>query len=157
MDETTPKYSKSRFDEIVKKVPSYKKKVGYSPNKIPFVPISGFEGDNMIELSTNLDWYKGPTVLDAHDAITKPKRPSDKPLRLPLQGVYKMVGIGTVSVGHVETGIIKPGMVVTFAPTGLQSEVKSVEMHHEAPAEALPDDNVEFNVKKLLSMISSSR
>ncbi|KAJ0477011.1 Elongation factor 1-alpha [Helianthus annuus] len=132
MDATTPKYSKARYDEIVKEVSSYLKKVGYNPDKIPFVPISGFEGDNMIERSTNLDWYKGPTLLEALDQINEPKRPSDKPLRLPLQDVYKIGGIGTVPVGRVETGVIKPGMVVTFGPSGLTTEVKSVEMHHEA-------------------------
>ncbi|CAI9778406.1 unnamed protein product [Fraxinus pennsylvanica] len=149
MDATTPKYSKPRYDEIVKEVSSYIKKVGYNPDKIPFVPISGFEGDNMIERSTNLDWYKGPTLLEALDQIQEPKRPSDKPLRLPLQDVYKIGGIGTVPVGRVETGVIKPGMVVTFGPTGLTTEVKSVEMHHEALQEALPGDNVGFNVKNV--------
>ncbi|XP_042051671.1 eukaryotic peptide chain release factor GTP-binding subunit ERF3B-like [Salvia splendens] len=149
MDATTPKYSKARYDEIIKEVSSYLKKVGYNPEKIPFVPISGFEGDNMIERSTNLDWYKGPTLLEALDAVQEPKRPSDKPLRLPLQDVYKIGGIGTVPVGRVETGVIKPGMVVTFGPTGLTTEVKSVEMHHEALQEALPGDNVGFNVKNV--------
>ncbi|KAE8663809.1 Elongation factor 1-alpha [Hibiscus syriacus] len=81
---------KARYDEIVMEVSSYLKKVGYNPEKIPFVPISGFEGDNMIERSTNLDWYKGPTLLEALDQINEPKRPSDKPLRLPLQDVYKI-------------------------------------------------------------------
>ncbi|VAI37437.1 unnamed protein product [Triticum turgidum subsp. durum] len=145
MDATTPKYSKARYEEIVKEVSSYLKKVGYNPDKVPFVPISGFEGDNMIERSTNLDWYKGPTLLEALDQINEPKRPSDKPLRLPLQDVYKIGGIGTVPVGRVETGVIKPGMVVTFGPTGLTTEVKSVEMHHESLLEALPGDNVGFN------------
>ncbi|XP_019199124.1 PREDICTED: eukaryotic peptide chain release factor GTP-binding subunit-like [Ipomoea nil] len=149
MDATTPKYSKARYDEIVKEVSSYMKKVGYNPDKIPFVPISGFEGDNMIERSTNLDWYKGPTLLEALDLIHEPKRPSDKPLRLPLQDVYKIGGIGTVPVGRVETGVLKPGMVVTFGPSGLTTEVKSVEMHHEALQEALPGDNVGFNVKNV--------
>ncbi|GFQ05767.1 elongation factor 1-alpha [Phtheirospermum japonicum] len=129
MDATTPKYSKSRYDEIVKEVSSYLKKVGYNPDKINF--------------------YKGPTLLEALDMISEPKRPSDKPLRLPLQDVYKIGGIGTVPVGRVETGIIKPGMLVTFAPTGLTTEVKSVEMHHEALQEALPGDNVGFNVKNV--------
>ncbi|KAL7153812.1 hypothetical protein ABFS83_04G193400 [Erythranthe nasuta] len=149
MDATTPKYSKGRYEEIVKEVSSYLKKVGYNPDKIPFVPISGFEGDNMIERSTNLDWYKGPTLLEALDLISEPKRPSDKPLRLPLQDVYKIGGIGTVPVGRVETGLIKPGMLVTFGPTGLTTEVKSVEMHHESMPEALPGDNVGFNVKNV--------
>ncbi|KAK8574576.1 hypothetical protein V6N12_062266 [Hibiscus sabdariffa] len=111
MDATTPKYSKARYDEIVKEVSSYLKKVGYNPEKIPFVPISGFEGDNMIERSTNLDWYKGPTLLEALDQINEPKRPSDKPLRLPLQDVYKIGGIGTVPVGRVETGVLKPELL----------------------------------------------
>ncbi|KAF9605882.1 hypothetical protein IFM89_020292, partial [Coptis chinensis] len=149
MDATTPKYSKARYEEIIKEVSSYLKKVGYNPDKIPFVPISGFEGDNMIERSTNLDWYKGPTLLEALDLISEPKRPTDKPLRLPLQDVYKIGGIGTVPVGRVETGLIKPGMVITFGPTGLTTEVKSVEMHHEALQEALPGDNVGFNVKNV--------
>ena len=113
------------------------------------MPISGFQGDNMIERSTNLPWYKGPTLLEALDAIDPPKRPSDKPLRLPLQDVYKIGGIGTVPVGRVETGVIKPGMVVVFAPSGLTTEVKSVEMHHESLPEAGPGDNVGFNVKNV--------
>ncbi|KAL8507086.1 hypothetical protein ACS0TY_017830 [Phlomoides rotata] len=148
-DTTTPKYSKARYDEIMKEVSSYLKKVGYNPDKIPFVPIFGFERDSMIERSTNLDWYKGPTLLDALNNISEPKRPSDKPLRLPLQDVYKIGGISIVLVGWVETGMIKPGMLVTFTPSGLTTEVKSVEMHHEALMEALTGDNVGFNVKNV--------
>ena len=71
------------------------------------MPISGFQGDNMIEKSTNITWYKGPTLLEALDLIEPPKRPTDQPLRLPLQDVYKIGGIGTVPVGRVETGTIK--------------------------------------------------
>merc|ERR1711982_195940 len=121
--------------------------------------ISGWHGDNMLETSKNMTWYKGwnverkegkasgTTLLDALDTIPCPKRPSDKALRLPLQDVYKIGGIGTVPVGRVETGIIKSGMVVTFAPNMLTTEVKSVEMHHESLPEAVPGDNVGFNVK----------
>jgi len=103
----------------------------------------------MLEKSTNLPWYKGPTLLEALDAIQEPKRPIDKPLRIPLQDVYKIGGIGTVPVGRVETGILKPGAVVTFAPVNLTTEVKSVEMHHEALQQAQPGDNVGFNVKNV--------
>lgn len=103
----------------------------------------------MIEGSENMPWYKGPTLLQALDNVHPPKRPTDKPLRLPLQDVYKIGGIGTVPVGRVETGILKPGMVVTFAPTQLTTEVKSVEMHHESLEEAIPGDNVGFNVKNV--------
>jgi len=143
------KYNETRYNEIVTEVSTYLKKIGYNPAKIPFVPISGWEGDNMLERSANLPWYKGPTMIEALDAITPPKRPSDKPLRIPLQDVYKIGGIGTVPVGRVETGTLKPGMSVTFAPSGLSSEVKSVEMHHEQLQEAVPGDNVGFNVKGL--------
>jgi elongation factor 1-alpha len=149
MDEKSVNWSKDRYDEIVKETSSFVKKIGYNPEKINFVPISGWAGDNMLEKSANLPWYKGPTLLEALDMISEPKRPTEKPLRIPLQDVYKIGGIGTVPVGRVETGILKPGMNVTFAPAALTTEVKSVEMHHEALQEALPGDNVGFNVKNL--------
>jgi len=149
MDDNTVKYAESRYNEIKEEVSGYLKKVGYKPMKIPFVPISGWAGDNMVEKSTNMAWYKGPYLLEALDSLNPPKRPMDKPLRLPLQDVYKIGGIGTVPVGRVETGIIKPGMMVNFAPGSVSTEVKSVEMHHESLPEATPGDNVGFNVKNV--------
>jgi elongation factor 1-alpha len=155
------KWSEDRFNEIVKETSNFVKKVGYNPKTIAFVPISGWNGDNMIEPSTNCPWYKGweretkngtakgKTILEAIDSMEPPSRPVDKPLRLPLQDVYKIGGIGTVPVGRVETGVIKPGMVVTFAPAGVTTEVKSVEMHHEQIPEGTPGDNVGFNVKNV--------
>jgi len=144
-----PSWAQARYDEIKKEVSGYIKKIGYNPEKVDFIPISGWHGDNMLEKSPNLAWYKGPTLLEGLDRIVEPKRPSDKPLRIPLQDVYKIAGIGTVPVGRVETGVLKPGAVVTFAPTGVTSEVKSVEMHHTALIEAIPGDNVGFNVKNV--------
>jgi len=151
MDAITPKYSKDRYEIIVKGISPALMRIGYNIDKIPFVPISGYKGDNIIERSTNLDWYEGPTLLEALDQIDEPKRPLGKPLRLPLQHVYKIGGVGIVPVGRVETGVLKPGMVLTFAPTGLQSGVKSVQMHHENISEALPGDIVGFHLtnKKL--------
>merc|ERR1712228_806246 len=161
IDNTEPPYSDKRFAEIKKEVESYVKKVGYQSKAVAFVPISGWHGDNMIEPSTNMAWYKGwnkevkegkfkgVTMFEALDSIIPPQRPNDKPLRLPLQDVYKIGGIGTVPVGRVETGVIKPGMVVTFAPVMVTTEVKSVEMHHESLPEAGPGDNVGFNVKNV--------
>lgn len=161
MDSTEPPYSQARFEEISKEVAGFIKKVGYNPAAVPFVPISGWHGDNMLVTSPNMTWYKGwsierkegkatgTTLLEALDSIVPPSRPTDKPLRLPLQDVYKIGGIGTVPVGRVETGIIKPGMVVTFAPVNLTTEVKSVEMHHESLPEATPGDNVGFNIKNV--------
>jgi len=161
MDTTEPPYSEKRFDEIKTEVSNYIKKIGYASQGVPFVPISGWHGDNMIDTTDKMPWYKGwaverkegnasgKTLLEALDAVVAPSRPTDKPLRLPLQDVYKIGGIGTVPVGRVETGILKPNMVVNFAPSNLQTEVKSIEMHHEALEEAVPGDNVGFNVKNV--------
>ncbi len=104
--------------------------MGYKIEKITFVPISGWIGDNMTEPSEKMSWYSGSTLLQALDKLEPPKRLTDKPLRLPIQDVYKIGGIGTVPVGRVETGVLKAGMIVNFAPTNLTSEVKTVEMHH---------------------------
>ncbi|CAH8439590.1 unnamed protein product [Schistosoma bovis] len=165
MDCTEPPFSEDRYKEIVKEVSGYIKKVGYNPAAVPFVPISGWHGDNMVERSTNMPWFKGwevtrvkdgknvtdtgYTLIEAIDKMNPPTRMTEKPLRIPLQDVYKIGGIGTVPVGRVETGIIRPGMVVTFAPQNLSTEVKSVEMHHEALTEGLPGSNVGFNVKNV--------
>jgi elongation factor 1-alpha len=149
MDEKTVNFSEERYNEIKKEVSEFLKKVGYKPDTISFIPISGWNGDNMLERSPNTPWYKGPILIEALDKIEPPKRPTEKPLRVPLQDVYKIGGIGTVPVGRVETGILKPAMKVSFAPTNLETEVKSVEMHHESIPEAIPGDNVGFNVKGL--------
>ena len=120
------------------------KKIGYDPKTVEFVPMSDWHGDSMLEASDKMPWYKGwettrksgwnsgKSLLEALDNIEPPTRSSDKPIRLPLQDVYKIGGIGTVPVGRGETGTIKSGMIVCFAPSGLITEVKSVEMHHES-------------------------
>jgi len=154
MDNTEPPYSEARYKEIKEEVSNFLAKTGYNVEKILFIPISGFNGDNMIGKigdsgKDQMPWYKGPCLLEALDMVKPPKRPVDRPLRLPLQDVYKIGGIGTVPVGRVETGIIKPGMVCTFAPSNVTTEVKSVEMHHESLPEATPGDNVGFNVKNV--------
>jgi elongation factor 1-alpha len=149
MDDKSVGFAEKRFNEIKDEVSGFLKKIGYKPETIPFIPISGWLGDNMIERSTNMGWWKGPTLLEALDALAVPKRPVDKPLRLPLQDVYKIGGIGTVPVGRVETGFIEPGMNVTFAPVNVTTEVKSIEMHHEQIPRAEPGDNIGFNVKNV--------
>jgi len=149
MDDKTAAYSESRFNEIKDEVSKFLTKVGYKGETVPFVPISGWNGDNLIERSDNMKWYKGPILLEVLDAIVPPTRPSSLALRLPLQDVYKIGGIGTVPVGRVETGVIKPGMNVVFSPAQVSTEVKSVEMHHEQLESAQPGDNVGFNVKNV--------
>lgn len=147
MDDKNVNYDQKRFEEIKKEVSGYLKKVGYNPDKINFIPISGWAGDNMIEKSENMPWYTGPTLIEALDSIEDPKRPKDKPLRIPLQDVYKIDGIGTVPVGRIETGALKPNMLLTFAPVLLTAECKTVEAHHEKLDIAVPGDNVGFNVR----------
>ena len=154
MDEASVNYSEERYNEIKSEVSGYLKKIGYNPAKVPFIPISGWTGDNMVTKENDsgedkMPWYKGKTLLEALNDLQPPKRPTDKPLRLPLQDVYKIGGVGTVPVGRVETGKIKPGMMVNFAPVGLTAECRSVEMHHEQVDEALPGDNVGFCMKNI--------
>ncbi|ELW69021.1 Elongation factor 1-alpha 1 [Tupaia chinensis] len=163
MDSTEPPYSQKRYEEIVKEVSTYIKKIGYNPNMVTFVPISGWNGDNMLETSANMPWFKGwkvthkdgnasgTTLLEALDCILPPTRPTDRPLHLPPQDTYKIGGIDTVPVGRVETGVLQHGVVATFAPVNVTTEVKSVEMHHEALSEALPGDNMGFNARPCLS------
>lgn len=155
------KWSEERYNEICKEMQKYLKGYGYKPEAVAMIPLSGWHGDNMLEVSTNMPWFQGcevvrssgtktvRTLIDAIDAIEPPLRPSNKPLRLPLQDVYKIGGIGTVPVGRVETGVIKPGMTVLFAPSTITTEVKSVEMHHESVPEGVPGDNVGFNIKNV--------
>jgi len=158
----TVKFSKKRYEEITAELSTFLTDTGYKITKkdkkkggevtlIHFIPISGFNGDNMLDRSEdpNVAWYKGPILLEALDLVKPPKRPTDKPLRLPLQDVYKIGGIGTVPVGRVETGIIKADMDVVFAPTMVSTTVKSVEMHHEMVPQGQPGDNVGFNVKNV--------
>lgn len=149
MDEQTVVYSENRYNEIKREVGDFIKKVGYKVNEVPFIPISGWTGDNLLEKSIHTTWYKGPTLIQALDQVVPPKRPTEKPLRLPLQDVYKIGGIGTVPVGRVQTGVLRRGMGVVFAPTNIKTEVKSLEMYHVDTPQAIPGDNIGFSVKNV--------
>ena len=141
------KYSEERFNEVKKDMSSLLKMVGTNPDTVAFVPISAMEGDNMIKNSENTPWYKGKPLFGLLDELTLPPKPTDKPLRIPIQDAYSISGIGTVPVGRVETGILKKGMNVTFMPMNKSGECKSIEMHHEEIAQAEPGDNIGFNVR----------
>ncbi len=141
------KYSEEKYNEAKDKMIKLIMSVGYKPANTPFIPISAFCGDNIKVTSANTPWYKGPTLLAALDLFTMPNMPTDKPLRLPIQDVYTISGVGTVPVGRIETGILKKGQKVSFMPANVFGEIKSIEMHHEEFAEALPGDNVGFNVR----------
>jgi len=147
MDHVSTNYSEKRFNEIMKEAKNFLKTAGYKPDVIPFVPISGFTGENLIEKTPKLAWYKGETLIGTLDQLEAPTRPTDLALRLPLNDIFKISGVGTVPVGRIETGILKPGMILHFAPANLTAECKTVEMHHEQLTEAGPGDNVGFNIR----------
>ncbi|MCX6815658.1 MAG: translation elongation factor EF-1 subunit alpha [Candidatus Aenigmarchaeota archaeon] len=140
-------YGEAKYKETKESVEKLLRGVGYKVEDIPFVPTSGYLGDNVAKKSENMPWYKGPTLVEALDTFKVPDQPIDKPLRLPIQDVYSITGVGTVPVGRVETGILKVNDKVIFVPSGAQGDVKSIEMHHEQAPEARPGDNVGINVR----------
>ncbi|MCD6404079.1 MAG: translation elongation factor EF-1 subunit alpha [Nanoarchaeota archaeon] len=143
----TVKYEEKRFNEVKEDVEKYLKGVGYDTSKILFIPVSALEGENVTKKPTKMPWYKGPTFLEALDTFEVPEKPIDLPLRIPIQDVYSITGVGTVPVGRVETGVLKVGDKIIVQPSGATGEVKSIEMHHEQMQQAEPGDNIGFNVK----------
>ncbi len=147
MDATEPPYSEKRYKEIVEVLSKFLKSIGYDVSKIPFIPVSAWTGENLIERSPNMPWYKGPVLVEALDLLEVPPKPIEKPLRLPIQDVYSISGVGTVAVGRVETGVLKTGDRVVIMPPGLVAEAKSIETHHVRIEKAEPGDNIGVNLK----------
>jgi elongation factor 1-alpha len=147
MDDQTVKYSEARFNEAKEDVSNLLKTVGYNMTKIRVIPISGWTGENLAKPSTNMPWYKGPILFQALDEFTEPPKPIEKPLRVPIQDVYTITGVGTVPVGRVETGKMKVGDPVMIMPEGLPAEIKSIETHHTPMQEAFAGDNIGFNLR----------
>ena len=144
-------YAEKRFDEVKDEVSKQLKMVGYKLEEIKFVAGASFPGDNVAKKSANMAWYTGPTLLEALDTFKEPQKPTQLPLRLPIQDVYNITGIGVVPVGKVVSGVMKINDKVIVVPAregkGITGEVKTIEMHHEQLDEAEPGDNVGFNVR----------
>ncbi len=140
-------YDEKKFEEMKGLVSKLFQMVGYKPDQIQFVPISALKGDNVVSKSENMPWYNGPILIEAIDNLKPPEKPTHLPLRVPIQDVYSITGIGTVPVGRVETGVMKPGDKVIFEPANKSGEVKTIEMHHEQIDKAEPGDNIGFNVR----------
>lgn len=141
-------YEKAAYEKAKVEVSKLLQTLGYKPDKIPMVACSAYVGDNVFKKSANMPWYTGPTIAEALDnTIVPPNKPFDKPLRLPVQDVFAITGVGTVPVGRIETGIMKTGDKIIFEPSGTQAEVKSIEMHHKILPKAEPGDNVGFNIR----------
>ncbi|ASJ02604.1 elongation factor 1-alpha [Thermococcus profundus] len=144
-------YDEKKFKQVADQVKKLLQMLGYK--NVQIIPTSAWEGDNIVKKSDKMPWYNGPTLFEALDQIPEPPKPTDKPLRIPIQDVYSIKGVGTVPVGRVETGVLKVGDVVIFEPAStifhkpIQGEVKSIEMHHEPLQEAYPGDNIGFNVR----------
>jgi len=145
MDEVN--YDKAKFDAVKADLSALLKMVGYKPDEMNFIPTSAFKGDNLSKQSENTKWYTGPTLLAALDLLKVPEKPVTLPLRIPVQDSYTISGIGTVPVGRVETGKMKPGDKIIFMPAKAVGEVKSIEMHHQEVKEAVPGDNIGWNVR----------
>ena len=152
MDEVN--YDKARFDVVKADLSALLKMVGYKPEEMLFIPTSAFKGDNLAKPSENTKWYTGPTLLAALDTLKLPEKPTTLPLRIPVQDAYTISGIGTVPVGRVETGVMKPGDKIIFMPAKAVGEVKSIEMHHQEIKEAVPGDNIGWNVRGVRRKIS---
>ena len=140
-------WSKERYEEMKNEISRMLRMVGYKIEKINFIPVSGWTGDNLIKKSDKMPWYNGPTLMEAFDLLEVPAKPTNKPLRIPIQDVYSITGIGTVPVGRVETGTLKPGQNLVFMPSNKTAEVKSIEMHHTQIPIAEPGDNIGMNVR----------
>jgi len=144
----TVNYSEEEYKKMKEMLSNQLLKIlGYNPDNIHFVPTAAYHGDNVVKKSENMPWYNGPTLVEVIDTFNPPEKPIDKPLRLPIQDVYSITGVGTVPVGRVETGVMRPGDKIVFEPAGVTGEVKSIEMHHEPIQQAEPGDNIGFNVR----------
>ena len=147
MDDPINNYKEDRFTEVKAEMEKLLKSVGFNVAKIRFIPVSGWMGDNLVKKSDNMPWYKGPTLKEALDEFEIPKPPTDKPLRMPLQDVYSITGVGTVPVGRIETGKMKVGDQVIIMPEGATAEIKTIESHHVAMPEAVAGDNIGVNLR----------
>ena len=147
MDDASVDWKQERYEEIKNEISRVLKMSGYKVEKIPFVPTSGWTGDNLMKRSDKMPWYKGPSLFEALDTLEIPPKPIKKPLRLPVQDVYTITGVGSVPVGRVETGVLKEGDTIVFMPPNVKGEVKSIETHHVKIPKALPGDNIGFNVR----------
>ena len=147
------KWDQAKYDGVKKEITTLLQTVGYKIAEVEFIPISAYQGDNVVKKSGNMEWYKGPTIREQFDKFKEPEKPTQLPLRLPIQDVYNITGIGVVPVGRVETGVMKVGDKIIIMPsrtgTGARGEIKSIEMHHEQIQKAEPGDNVGFNVRGL--------
>ena len=151
LDATRTPYDQARFEEVKKDFQKILPMVGYRLNSVTIIPVSALKGDNVAKASDKMGWWKGETFLKALDTLNPPRPLDDMPLRLPIQDVYNITGVGAVPIGRIETGMMRVGDKITIVPSrrygGVMGEVRSIEMHHEMEPNAHVGDNVGFNVR----------
>jgi len=147
MDEIN--YDEAGFNKVSTEMQKMLAGIGYKAENVKVVPISAWKGDNVVKATDNLKWFKGKTLLDTLDDLTAPPAPVDKPLRIPIQDVYSIKGVGAIPVGRVETGTVKAGTQVIVMPSGKTGELKSMEEHHQQLTEAKPGNNIGFSIRGL--------
>ena len=140
-------YKEAAFKAAKEKGEKLVKSVGYKLENVPFIPVSGWKGDNLVKKSDAMTWYTGKTLLQAFDDFIIAEKPTGKPLRVPIQDVYTITGVGTVPVGRVETGVMKAGQKIIVMPSGALGEIKSIETHHTEMPTAEAGDNIGFNLR----------
>jgi len=141
-------FDRTAYEKLRQDLISLLSGIGYKgADKLLYVPVAAFHGDNVAKLSPKMPWYDGPTVAEALEVFREPEKPTDKPLRIPVQDVFSITGVGTVPIGRVETGVLKVGETIVFEPSGVSGEVRSIEMHHQSIQRAVPGDNIGFNVR----------
>ncbi|MFQ5761922.1 MAG: translation elongation factor EF-1 subunit alpha [Candidatus Bathyarchaeia archaeon] len=147
MDDATVEWSQARFEQVTTQLRTLLTTAGFDVGKTQFIPASGWKGDNLTRKSERMPWYAGSTLVEALDMVEEPAKPVDKPLRIPIQNVYSITGVGTVPVGRIETGRMKAGDAVVIMPEGVTTDVRSIEQHHVRLEKAEAGDNVGFNLK----------
>jgi elongation factor 1-alpha len=144
-------YSEEKYNQVKADVSKLLQQVGINTENTSFIACSGLMGDNVVKKSENMGWYKGPTIREQIDMFPAPESPIELPMRMPIQDVYEITGIGTVPVGKIETGIMKVGQKVKILPgrtgEGINGEIKTIEAHHEPYSEAPAGMNVGVNVR----------
>ncbi|MDI6820205.1 MAG: translation elongation factor EF-1 subunit alpha [Candidatus Hodarchaeaceae archaeon] len=141
-------FERAAYEKIKQDLVALLSGIGYrDAGGFLYLPIAAFHGENITKPSSRMPWYDGPTIIQALDVLKEPEKPIDKPLRIPVQDVFSISGVGTVPIGRVETGVLKVGDVVVFEPSGVRGEVRSIEMHHQPLWRAEPGDNIGFNVR----------
>jgi len=157
-------WSQDRFSEIKDEFVKMLQVIGFKPKKVPFIPYSGFNGDNLVDKvdPAKCAWYKGWTanrtpkqkvtgysIVDAlNNFITPPKRLPDAPLRLPVSNIYNIRGVGQIICGTVEQGTLRPGDVVGFVPCNLKGKkIFQIEQHKKQLEEAGPGNSVGLSIK----------